>query len=123
MKKSDGLHIMVLSVKLNSFRIWVEFLIGQLILEVTFSIRLGPLRWVPTAHCAGRRGLNLLTAVRPVELTDRIRTESCCIDTPFLRLELTYLGDFFRGSISLNIWNETKAQWDLAKFHAFTNIV
>ena len=38
MKKSDGLHIMVLSVKLNSFRIWVEFLIGQLILEVTFSI-------------------------------------------------------------------------------------
>ena len=33
-----------------------------------FSIRLGPLRWVPTAQGAGRRGLNLLTAVRPVGL-------------------------------------------------------
>ena len=33
-----------------------------------FSIWLGPLRLVPTAHCAGRRGLNLLTAVRPVKL-------------------------------------------------------
>ena len=43
-------------------------MIGQFILEVTFFIRLGPLRWVPTVHCAGRRGLNLLTAVRPVEL-------------------------------------------------------
>ena len=35
-----------------------------------FSIRLGPLRWVPTTHCAGRRGLILLTAVRPVELAN-----------------------------------------------------
>ena len=43
-------------------------MIGQFILEVTFSIRLGPLRWVPIAHCAGRRGLNLLTVVKPVEL-------------------------------------------------------
>ena len=32
------------------------------------SIRLGRLRWVPTVHCTGRRGLNLLTVVRPVEL-------------------------------------------------------
>ena len=31
------------------------------------------LRWVPTAHCAGRRGLNLLTAVRPVELAQCTR--------------------------------------------------
>ena len=54
--------------KLNSNPNLTEFLIGQFILEVTFSIRLGPLWWVPTAHCAGRRGLNLLTAVRPVEL-------------------------------------------------------
>ena len=68
MKKKDGLHIVVLSISLISFRIWDVFLIGQFILVVTFSIRLGPLRWVPTAHCAGRRGLNLLTAVRPVEL-------------------------------------------------------
>ena len=32
-------------------------------------IRRGPLRWVPIAHCAGtcRRGLNILTAVKPVE--------------------------------------------------------
>ena len=37
-------------------------------MEVTFSIRLGPLRWVPAAHYAGRQGLILLTAVRPVEL-------------------------------------------------------
>ena len=36
------------------------------ILEVTFFHSTGT--WVPTAHCAGRRGLNLLTAVRPVEL-------------------------------------------------------
>ena len=55
-------------------------MIGQFILEVTFFIRLGPLRWVPTVHCAGRRGLNLLTAVRPVELAhwrymDRIQMQ------------------------------------------------
>ena len=68
MKKSDGFHIMVLPTSSILIRIWVEFLIGQFILEVTFSIRLGPMRWVPTAHCAGRRGLNLLTAVSPVEL-------------------------------------------------------
>ena len=59
---------MVLPTSSILIRIWVEFLIGQFILEVTFSIRLGPMRWVPTAHCAGRRGLNLLTAVSPVEL-------------------------------------------------------
>ena len=68
MKKSDRFHIMVLPTSSILIRIWVEFLIGQFILEVTFSIRLGPMRWVPTAHCAGRRGLNLLTAVSPVEL-------------------------------------------------------
>ena len=68
MKKSDGFHIMVLPTSSILIRICVEFLIGQFILEVTFSIRLGPMRWVPTAHCAGRRGLNLLTAVSPVEL-------------------------------------------------------
>ena len=33
-----------------------------------FSIRLGSLQWVPTAYSAGRQGLNLLNAVRPVEL-------------------------------------------------------
>ena len=59
---------MVLPTSSILIRIWVEFLIGQFILEVIFSIRLGPMRWVPTAHCAGRRGLNLLTAVSPVEL-------------------------------------------------------
>ena len=59
---------MVLPTSSILIRIWVEFLIGQFILEVNFSIRLGPMRWVPTAHCAGRRGLNLLTAVSPVEL-------------------------------------------------------
>ena len=70
MKKIDGFHIMALPIRYILIRVWVEFLIGQFILEeVTFSIRLGPLRWVPTAHCAGRRGLNLLTAVRPVELS------------------------------------------------------
>ena len=69
MKNGDGLHIMMLSISQIPVRIWVEFLIAQFILEVTFSIQLAPLRWVPTAHCAGRRGLNLLTAVRPVELT------------------------------------------------------
>ena len=41
---------------------------SQFIVEVTFTIRLVPLRWVPTAYCAGKRGLNLLTAVRPVKL-------------------------------------------------------
>ena len=49
-------------------RIWVEFLIGRFIMEVTISIRLGHLQWVPKTHCAGRRRLNLLTAIRPVEL-------------------------------------------------------
>ena len=68
MKKSDGLNIMVLSISLIWLRIWVQFLIGRFILEDNFSIRLGPLRWVLTSHCAGSRGLNLLTAVRPVEL-------------------------------------------------------
>ena len=42
-------------------------------MEVTISIRLGHLQWVPTAHCAGRQGLNLLTAVRPVELSQCYR--------------------------------------------------
>ena len=37
-----------------------------------FFIRLWPLRWVPTAHCAGRWGLNLLIAVRPVELAQLV---------------------------------------------------
>ena len=46
---------------------------SQFILEVTISIRLGPLRWVPTAQRAGRRGLNLLAAVRPVELAQWTR--------------------------------------------------
>ena len=36
--------------------------------ESYLIIRLEPLRWVPFTHSAGRRGLNLLTAVRPVEL-------------------------------------------------------
>ena len=36
MKSSDGLQIMVLSMNSIQFRIWVEFLIGQFILEVTF---------------------------------------------------------------------------------------
>ena len=67
-KRSDGFHIMVSTISLILIRIWVESLIGKFILEVTFSIRLGPLRGVPTAHCAGRRGSNLLTVVRPVEL-------------------------------------------------------
>ena len=48
-KKSDGFHIMVLPTSSIPIRIWVEFLIGQFILEVTFSIRLGTMRWVPTA--------------------------------------------------------------------------
>ena len=68
---------MVLPTSSILIRIWVEFLIGQFILEVTFSIRLGPMRWVRTAHCAGRRGLYLLTAVSPVELAhycDMVRT-------------------------------------------------
>ena len=56
--------MMVLSISQISFPIWVEFLIGQFILEVTFSIRLRYLRWVPKVHCAGRRGLNLLTVLR-----------------------------------------------------------
>ena len=59
---------MVLSIISIQFRIWVEFLIGLFILEVTFSVRLGPLRWVLTAHCTGRQGINLLTEVSPVEL-------------------------------------------------------
>ena len=54
----------------------VKFLIGQFILEVTFSIRLGPLRWVPTAHCAGRWGEKLLTAVRPVEMCQHLSINS-----------------------------------------------
>ena len=54
--------------KLNLISMWVEFLIGQFIMEVNISIQLGHLRWVPTAYCAGRRGLTLLTVVRPVEL-------------------------------------------------------
>ena len=77
MKKSDGIHIMVLPTSSILIRIWVEFLIGQFILEVTFSIRLGPMWWVPTAHCAGRRGLNLLTAVSPVELAHCVWVVIC----------------------------------------------
>ena len=60
-KKGDGLHIAVLSISLIEFRIWVEFLIGQFILEVTFSIRLGALQWVPTAHFAGTRSWKSFT--------------------------------------------------------------
>ena len=45
-----------------------NFWLASSLWKLLFSIRLGPLRWVPTALCAGRRGLNLLTAVRPVEL-------------------------------------------------------
>ena len=37
MKKSDGFHIMVLPISKILIRIWVEFLIGQFILENTFS--------------------------------------------------------------------------------------
>ena len=60
-RKDDGLHIAVLSISLIEFRIWVEFLIGQFILEITFSIRLAALQWVPTAHFAGRRSWKSFT--------------------------------------------------------------
>ena len=45
---------------LNEFEFWfwVEFLIGYFILQVTFSFD-----WVPIAHCAVRRSLNLFTVV------------------------------------------------------------
>ena len=41
MKKSDGIHIMVLPLNLIEFRFWVEFLIGHFILEVTFPFDKG----------------------------------------------------------------------------------
>ena len=41
MEKSDGSHIMVLSLNLIEFRFWVEFLIGRFILEVTFPFDWG----------------------------------------------------------------------------------
>ena len=62
-KKSDGLHIMVLSISWILFRTWVELLIHQFIMQVTLSIQLGPMWCVLTAHCAGMPGFNLLTAV------------------------------------------------------------
>ena len=49
--KSDGIHIMVLSLNWIKFRFWVEFLIGQFILKLhfhstgTFAVSIGsPLR-------------------------------------------------------------------------------
>ena len=47
-------------------------------------IWLGPLRSVPIAHCAGR-GLNLLTAVKPVELAQ-------CFTTLFTQYYVILLG-------------------------------
>ena len=38
--KSDGFHFMVLSLNWIEFRFWVEFLIGQFILEITFPFNL-----------------------------------------------------------------------------------
>ena len=62
MKRSDRYHIMMLFLNWIEFRIWVGNLIGQLIWKF------GHLRLVPIAHYAGIRGLNLLPAIRPVEL-------------------------------------------------------
>ena len=49
------------------------------------SIRLGPLRWLPTAHCAGRRGLNLPRLGQsnwPIGNRDKIlRSSSICMTT------------------------------------------
>ena len=67
----QSLQSRALSLDVDSKQ-WLYLL--PFILEVTFSIRLGPWRWAPTAHCAGRRGLNLLTAARPVELAQCNRT-------------------------------------------------
>ena len=54
--------------KLNSISI-LSRMSGWSVHSVSYVfIRLGHLRWVPIAHCAGRRGLNLLTAANPVEL-------------------------------------------------------
>ena len=64
MKKSDGFHIMVLSSL-----IWISILSRISDWSVHsgtyFSIRLGPLRWVPTAHGPLARYVNLRVAHAP----------------------------------------------------------
>ena len=40
MKKSDGCHIILMLLNSFAFLFWVEFLIRQYILEVTFSFNL-----------------------------------------------------------------------------------
>ena len=71
-----------------------------------FSIRLGPLRWVPTAHCAGRRGLNLLTTVRPVELAQCLWHWQSLTNSPHMGIQHCKISDI-RRTQNQN-WNDSR---------------
>ena len=87
-----------------------------------YSFQLGPMRWILTTHCAGRRGLNILTAVRPVKL-------ALCVS--FHNHRWNQFGVIIlkcsvrlKTSICLPAWNLTddfKIQWSTSSVRRMTS--